>query len=56
MCKLCVGIVADVKSYTGAIAACATAGDGNMAMEWLKIMQEKEISPEVSFYLLLLVY
>lgn len=45
---VCVGVTADVKSYTGAIAACAKAGDGNMAMEWLKTMQEEGISPEVS--------
>lgn len=43
-----IGIARNVASYTGAISACAKAGDGNAAMEWLRKMEEDGISPEAS--------
>lgn len=42
-----VGVVPNATSYTGAIAACSRVGDGDKALEWLKIMSDEGIAPEV---------
>lgn len=41
------GVIPNATSYTGAIAACSRVGDGDKALEWLKIMSEEGIAPEV---------
>lgn len=42
------GVAPNATSYTGAIAACSKAGDGDKALEWLKVMSKEGIAPEVS--------
>lgn len=41
------GVAPNATSYTGAIAACSKAGDGDKALEWLRVMSEQGIAPEV---------
>lgn len=41
------GVAPNATSYTGAIAACSKAGDGDKALEWLNVMSEQGIAPEV---------
>lgn len=41
------GVYPNVRSYTGAIAACSKVGDGNKAIDWLRVMWRKGVTPEV---------